>query len=133
MKTKENLNKEEQLNIVEQEPTDIKHIPRSTLFEATEIRAVLRFHNVIYCYEQPSNSAKVLAIIKSKEHEHFKSEVEHGLLAATYGFLTRNKMNLSRCLGVNENFESFEEMTLITYQIRNTLVTAYPLLKEVLI
>ena len=133
MKNNGKLSIEEQLNIVEQEPTDIKHINRSTLYEVTEIRAVLRFHNTICCYEQPSDSAKILAIIKSKEHEHFKSEVENGLLAATYGFLTRNKTNLSKCLGVNGNFDSFEEMTLVTHQIRGALLKTYPLLNEVLV
>ena len=127
-----NPTKAEQLIVAEQEPTAIKHIPRSVLYETTEIKAVSRFSNTIYCYEQPSDSVKVLAIIKSKAHEHFKSEVQHGLLAATYGFLTRNKMNLSRCLGANENFDSLEEMALLTHQIRNTLVETYPLLNEVL-
>ena len=123
--------KAEQLIAVEQEPIVIKHIP--LLDDAIAIKAVSLFSNAIYCLEQPSDSVKVLAIIKNKAHKHFKNEVEHGVLATTYGFLSRNKMNLSRCLGANESFDSLEELALITHQIRNTLVATYPLLNEVLV
>jgi hypothetical protein len=121
----------EQLIAIESDPIAIKHIEEPD--EVIALKAVSIVSNAVYFMEQPHDSVKVVALIKNRVHEKYKDEVKHGILAITYGFLLRNKINIARSLTLNDNFESIEELTLITLQIKNTLVEAYPALREVLV
>jgi hypothetical protein len=121
----------EQLIAIESDPIAIKHIQEPD--EVIALKAVSIVSNAVYFMEHLHDSVKVVALIKNRVHEKYKDEVTHGILAITYGFLLRNKMNIARSLTLNDNFESIEELTLITLQIRNTLVKVYPALREVLV